>query len=62
MIEFVGEARIAPPHSRPLTGEDGWITVGLFGSWFKSDYSVSRKGKPKIGLKHRNKVDEAFQG
>lgn len=41
----------------PQTGEHSWITVGLFRSWFKRDSSVSRKGKPKIGLKHRNKVD-----
>lgn len=59
MIEFIGEARTAPAHSAKSTqtGEGVWINVGLFRSWFKSDYSVTRKGKPKIGLKHRNNVD-----
>lgn len=33
------------------------LLVGLFRSWFISDYPVTRNGKPKIGLKHRNKVD-----
>lgn len=33
------------------------LLVGLFRSWFKSDYSVTRKGKPKIGLQHHNNVD-----
>lgn len=59
MIEFIGEARTAPAHSAKSaqTGEGVWNTVGLFRSWFKSDYSVTRKGKPKIGLKHRNNGD-----
>lgn len=30
---------------------------GLLRYWFKRDYSGTRKGKPKIGLKHHNEVD-----
>lgn len=58
MIEFVDEARTATGYSTKSftqTGVD--LLVGLFRSWFKSDYPVTRNVKPKIGLKHRNKVD-----
>ena len=45
--------------SRPLRLENMiGLLVGLFRSWFKSDYPVTRNGKPKIGLKHCNKVDK----
>lgn len=33
------------------------LLVGQFRSWFKCNYPVPRYGKPKIGLKLRNKVD-----